>query len=137
MGSNITARNDTINPHHSPPQVITHNHHHHDILPTTTIFIIIIPIILVLLLLAILLIIVMLRRMKSAKNAASGSSSGSNNCIANSNCLFTAHSTININASPGTITSFNFSIFNPSLPNCPFPLFRRFKKYGQCFPFLI
>lgn len=89
MGTNSTATNNTINNHHD----------HHHILPSTSILTIIIPTVIVLLLLSILLIIVMLRRLKSAKNTCGSSKSG-NDGITNSHCLFIAHRTININASP-------------------------------------
>ncbi|XP_057512060.1 probable serine/threonine-protein kinase PBL7 [Actinidia eriantha] len=81
--------------HHLHPQP---HHHHHDIVPSTSILIIIIPIIIVLILCSILLVVLMLRRLKSAKKTDSGKSvSGASS---NSNCMFIAHSTININASP-------------------------------------
>ncbi|GMP40419.1 hypothetical protein CsSME_00010875 [Camellia sinensis var. sinensis] len=86
-----SAENDTHN-HHHPSQP-----HHHDIIPTTSILIIILPITIIILLLSILLIIVMLRRLKSTKT---NDNRKSNNGINKNNCMFIAHSTININASP-------------------------------------
>ncbi|KAA8545084.1 hypothetical protein F0562_019868 [Nyssa sinensis] len=92
----VSAKNHTHNHHHSPPQP---HKHHHDILPSTSVLTIIIPIIIVILLLLIFLIIVMLRRLKSAKNNDSIKRSNRNS-ISNRYCMFIAHSTLNINASP-------------------------------------
>lgn len=74
-------------------------HRHNDMLPSTSILLIIIPIIIIILLIAISLLIVMLKRIQSAKD--NGISSKSRSVINNSNCMFIAHSTINIHSSPG------------------------------------
>ncbi|XP_019258707.1 PREDICTED: serine/threonine-protein kinase CDL1 isoform X2 [Nicotiana attenuata] len=73
-------------------------HQHNDMLPSTSILLIIIPIIIIILLIAISLLIVMLKRIQSAKD--NGISSKSRSVINNSNCMFIAHSTINIHSSP-------------------------------------
>ncbi|XP_009768138.1 putative serine/threonine-protein kinase PBL7 [Nicotiana tabacum] len=73
-------------------------HRHNDMLPSTSILLIIIPIIIIILLIAISLLIVMLKRIQSAKD--NGISSKSRSVINNSNCMFIAHSTINIHSSP-------------------------------------
>ncbi|PSS24915.1 Receptor-like serine/threonine-protein kinase [Actinidia chinensis var. chinensis] len=100
------ATNTTATPARPPLHHITHNHqlhpqphkHHHDIFPSASTLIIIVPIIIVFILCSILLIVLMLRRLKSAKR--SGSSKSDSGASSNSNCMFIAHSTININASP-------------------------------------
>ncbi|KAJ8572925.1 hypothetical protein K7X08_009436 [Anisodus acutangulus] len=73
-------------------------HRHNDMLPSTSILLIIIPIIIIILLIAIALLVVMLKRIQSAKH--NGVRSKSKSFINNSNCMFIAHSTINIHSSP-------------------------------------
>ncbi|KAL3349549.1 hypothetical protein AABB24_022585 [Solanum stoloniferum] len=83
--------------HHSESQ--SHkNHQHNDILPSTSVLLIIVPIIIIILLIAISLLIVMLKRIHSAKH--NGTNNSSKSVINKNNCMFVAHSTINIHSSP-------------------------------------
>ncbi|WMV11917.1 hypothetical protein MTR67_005302 [Solanum verrucosum] len=83
--------------HHSESQ--SHkNHQHNDILPSTSVLLIIVPIIIIILLIAISLLIVMLKRIQSAKH--NGTNNSSKSVINKNNCMFVAHSTIDIHLSP-------------------------------------
>ncbi|KAL2490484.1 Protein kinase superfamily protein [Abeliophyllum distichum] len=97
------AENHTHNLHHLHQPQPHGQPHHGDVLPSSSVLIIVIPIIIMFLILAILLLIVMLRRLQSAKCKRSPKSSKS--VINNSNCMFIAHSTININSSPAEVKS--------------------------------
>ncbi|KAL8545616.1 hypothetical protein ACS0TY_005663 [Phlomoides rotata] len=83
-----------------------HNHQshnqHHEIIPSSSLLIILIPIIVVVVLLvAILLLVLLLRRLHFFRaNSATTSVASSKRIINNSNCMFIAHSTINLNSSP-------------------------------------
>ncbi|KAL7120121.1 hypothetical protein ACP275_02G103800 [Erythranthe tilingii] len=96
----------------SPPASKNHSHshsqhelsEHHEIIPSSSLVIILIPVIIVILLFAILLLALMLRRLQfSRSNTAnrissisSSSTTNNKNVVNNSNCMFIAHSTINI-----------------------------------------
>ncbi|KAK6804920.1 hypothetical protein RDI58_002704 [Solanum bulbocastanum] len=83
--------------HHSESQ--SHKtHQHNDILPSTSVLLIIVPIIIIILLIAISLLIVMLKRIQAAKH--NGTNNSSKSVINKNNCMFVAHSTINIHSSP-------------------------------------
>ncbi|XP_015063208.1 probable serine/threonine-protein kinase PBL7 [Solanum pennellii] len=89
--------NYSQNHHHSESQ--SHkNHQHNDILPSTSVLLIIVPIIIIILLIAISLLIVMLKRIQSAKH--NGTNNSSKSVINKNNCMFVAHSTIDIHLSP-------------------------------------
>lgn len=81
---------------HPPP------HHHHVALPSTSILLIVIPIFIIILLLAILLLVIMLRKLQSHKSHGSSTRSGGSS-ISNKDCMFIAHSSINMSSSPGRI----------------------------------
>ncbi|CDP15544.1 unnamed protein product [Coffea canephora] len=81
------------NYHHLEPD----HHHHHAALPSTTILLIVIPIFIVILLLAIFLLVIMLRKLQFHK---SHGSTKSGSIICNKDCMFVAHSSINIGSSP-------------------------------------
>ncbi|XP_059312080.1 probable serine/threonine-protein kinase PBL7 [Lycium ferocissimum] len=90
---------DNHSHHHSESQ--SHkSHQHNDMIPSTSILLIIIPVIIIILLIAISLLIVMLKRIQSAKHNTINSSKSTSHVINNSNCMFIAHSTINIHSSP-------------------------------------
>lgn len=100
METDTSPASATENHYHiHPPQ----RHGHRDILPSSSVLIIVIPIVIMFLILAILLLIVMLRRLQSAKCNRNPKSSKS--VINNSNCMFIAQSTININSSPAEAKS--------------------------------
>lgn len=104
----IMEDNYSQNHHHSESQ--SHkNHQHNDILPSTSVLLIIVPIIIIILLIAISLLIVMLKRIQSAKH--NGTNNSSKSVINKNNCMFVAHSTIDIHLSPGNTNSYFISFF--------------------------
>ncbi|KAH6819089.1 Protein kinase superfamily protein [Perilla frutescens var. frutescens] len=113
---------DDIRSKHRLEQV----HQHHEIIPSSTLLIIVIPIIIVVLLLAILLLAVLLRRLHFSRGntATTTAASSSSKRIVhhNSNCMFIAHSTINIDP-----TSDRGCLYGSSIGGNPQPTVRGFQ----------
>ncbi|KAL6989650.1 non-specific serine,threonine protein kinase [Sarracenia purpurea var. burkii] len=102
MGTNTTAA--PSRPPDITPANHNHNHRHSEsrhhvnhILPSTSVLVIIVPITIIILLFSTFLIALMLRRLRSAKNKRTGKS---NKSVTHGSCMFIAHTTINIDASP-------------------------------------
>ena len=92
-----TSNNHTQKHHHLHSQIHSQSHHH-GIFSSTSILILVISIIFIILLLAIILIIFLLRRLKSAKNNGNWKK---HNSMHNTRSRFIAHTTVNVNSSPG------------------------------------
>ncbi|KAL0429509.1 UNVERIFIED_CONTAM: putative serine/threonine-protein kinase PBL7 [Sesamum radiatum] len=93
--------NRIIHSHHHHLEHVSQTHgHHHEIIPSSSLLIVVIPIIIVILLLAILLLTFMLRRLQLSRDTTTTTSvSTSKSIINNTNCMFIAHSTVNIRSS--------------------------------------
>ena len=91
------ANNHTKKHHHSLSSSQSHGHHH-GIFSSISILILSISITFIVLFLVILLLIVLLRRLKSAKKNGTWKE---HNDINNTSSRFIAHTTVNINSSPG------------------------------------
>ena len=103
-----TANNHTQKHHHLHSQIHSQSHHH-GIFSSTSILILVISIIFIILLLAIILIIFLLRRLKSAKNNGNWKK---HNSMHNTRSRFIAHTTVNVNSSPGDYLFFKVYKFN-------------------------
>ncbi|KAL0464194.1 UNVERIFIED_CONTAM: putative serine/threonine-protein kinase PBL7 [Sesamum latifolium] len=92
--------NRIIHSHHHHLEHVSQTHgHHHEIIPSSSLLIVVIPIIIVILLLAILLLTLMLRRLQLSRDTTTTSVATSKSIINNTNCMFIAHSTVNIRSS--------------------------------------
>ncbi|KAL0397335.1 UNVERIFIED_CONTAM: putative serine/threonine-protein kinase PBL7 [Sesamum calycinum] len=97
------ASNRIIHSHHHHLEHVSQTHgHHHEIIPSSSLLIVVIPIIIVILLLAILLLTLMLRRLQLSRDTTTATTTSvatSKSIINNTNCMFIAHSTVNIRSS--------------------------------------